>query len=49
MGAHNINRGRRLGLTGVQRFKSMLLEYEALRTKQGVPATFQAVYVYAEK
>ncbi len=49
MGAHNINRGRRLGLTGVQRFKSMLLEYEALRTKQGIPATFQAVYVYAEK
>lgn len=49
MGAHNINRGRRLGLTGVKRFKSMLLEYEALRTQQGIPATFEAVYVYAEK
>jgi predicted transcriptional regulator len=27
----------------------MLKSYELLRTPQGIPATFQAVYVYAEK
>lgn len=49
MGAHNMNQGRRLGLTGVQAFKGMLRAYEKLRTEQGIPATFQAVYVYAVK
>lgn len=49
MGAHNMNQGRRLGLTGVKSFKAMLKVYESLRTEQGVPATFQAVYVYAKK
>jgi len=49
MGAHNMNQGRRLGLTGVQAFKAMLNAYEALRTEQGIPATFQAIYVYADK
>jgi len=49
MGAHNMNRGRRLGLTGVQTFKAMLNTYECLRTEQGIPATFQAVYVSANK
>ncbi|MGB0237254.1 MAG: malonyl-ACP O-methyltransferase BioC [Cycloclasticus sp.] len=49
MGAHNMNRGRRVGLTGVHAFKAMLHAYEKLRTKQGVPATFEAVYVVANK
>jgi len=49
MGAHNMNQGRRLGLTGVQAFKTMLKAYETLRTGQGIPATFQAIYVYANK
>ncbi|ORU91176.1 MAG: malonyl-[acyl-carrier protein] O-methyltransferase BioC [Cycloclasticus sp. symbiont of Poecilosclerida sp. N] len=49
MGAHNLNQGRNLGLTGVRAYKSILNAYELLRTWQGIPATFQAVYVYARK
>ncbi|MEW5008126.1 malonyl-[acyl-carrier protein] O-methyltransferase BioC [Cycloclasticus sp. 46_83_sub15_T18] len=49
MGAHNINPGRNHGLTGVSAFKKMLAGYEGLRTEQGIPATFQALYGYARK
>jgi len=49
MGAHNVNKGRRKGLTGIQAFKSMLSAYERLRVAEGVPATYEAVYVYAQK
>jgi malonyl-CoA O-methyltransferase len=47
MGAHNINQGRNRGLTGVTAYKTMLNDYERLRSKKGIPATFQAVYVEA--
>lgn len=49
MGAHNMNQGRKQGLTGVTVYKAMLNAYENLRTKQGVPATFQAIYVEAQR
>lgn len=49
MGAHNINKGRKPGLTGVRGFKSMLDVYESRRTDKGIPATFQALYAYANK
>jgi len=49
MGAHNVNKGRRKGLTGIHAFKSMLLAYERLRVTEGIPATYEAVYVYAQK
>tara|TARA_R110002095_G_scaffold176331_4_gene153760 strand:- start:292 stop:1101 length:810 start_codon:yes stop_codon:yes gene_type:complete len=49
MGAHNINKGRKPGLTGVHGFKSMLDMYESRRTDKGIPATFQALYAYANK
>ncbi len=49
MGAHNMNQGRKLGLTGVTAYKAMLRAYEALRTDNGIPATFQAVYVEAKR
>lgn len=49
MGAHNINQGRQQGLTGVGAYKVMLSEYEKRRTRQGIPATFQAIYVSAYK
>jgi len=49
MGAHNMNVGRNHGLTGVSAYKRMLAAYEGLRTEQGIPATFQAVYAYARK
>ncbi|ORU93507.1 MAG: malonyl-[acyl-carrier protein] O-methyltransferase BioC [Cycloclasticus sp. symbiont of Bathymodiolus heckerae] len=49
MGAHNINQGRNKGLTGVGAFKAMLKKYEGLRVESGIPATYEAVYVYAKK
>jgi malonyl-CoA O-methyltransferase len=49
MGAHNINQGRNRGLTGVTAYKTMLNDYERLRSKKGIPATFQAVYVEARR
>ena len=49
MGAHNMNAGRNHGLTGISGYKRMLAAYENLRTEQGIPATFQAVYAYARK
>lgn len=49
MGAHNMNKGRNLGLTGVSGFKKMLAAYESMRTDKGIPATFQALYGYARK
>jgi malonyl-CoA O-methyltransferase len=49
MGAHNINSGRQHGLTGVDAYKKMIAAYEKLRTKEGVPATFEAIYAYANK
>ncbi|PCI68470.1 MAG: malonyl-[acyl-carrier protein] O-methyltransferase BioC [Piscirickettsiaceae bacterium] len=49
MGAHNINKGRQPGLTGVTAYKKMLNTYEALRTNKGIPATFQAIYASATK
>ena len=49
MGAHNINSGRQHGLTGVGAYKKMVDSYEKLRTKEGVPATFEAIYAYANK
>ena len=49
MGAHNINPGRNVGLTGVRGFKGMMQTYESTRTEKGIPATFQAVYGYAKK
>lgn len=49
MGAHNINQGRKKSLTGATVFRAMLKEYEVLRVVQGIPATYEAVYVYAKK
>ena len=49
MGAHNINSDRQHGLTGVGAYKEMIGSYEKLRTKEGIPATFEAIYAYANK
>ena len=47
LGAHNLNSGRHRGLTGKNRFKAMLNEYEILREEQGLPASFEVVYAHA--
>ena len=48
MGAHNMNKNRKRSLTGARAFKEMLATYEIMRTKKGIPATFEAVYCYAK-
>jgi malonyl-CoA O-methyltransferase len=44
IGAHNVNAGRSRGLTGRQGWQRMVQAYEALRTPQGLPATWEVVY-----
>lgn len=44
IGAHNASAGRHGGLTGKQRLRKMLSAYEAFRTGDRYPATFEVVY-----
>jgi malonyl-CoA O-methyltransferase len=44
IGAHNVNAGRARALTGRGRFQAMTAAYEAQRTPQGLPATWEIVY-----
>ena len=44
IGAHNVNAGRPRGLTGRRGWQQMLQAYEASRTPQGLPATWEVVY-----
>ena len=47
LGAHNLNRGRRRGMTGKGRLRKMQAAYEALRVEGKLPATFEVVYGHA--
>jgi malonyl-CoA O-methyltransferase len=47
IGAHNVNDGRRRGLTGRSAVQRMNAAYEKLRVPQGLPATWQVVYAVA--
>jgi malonyl-CoA O-methyltransferase len=49
IGAHNVNRGRRRGLTGKTTWQKAINCYEMLRTRGKLPATYQVVYGYAWK
>ncbi|MBD8494615.1 malonyl-ACP O-methyltransferase BioC [Pseudomonas syringae] len=49
LGAHNLNPGRATGLTGRERIRTLVQAYEAFRQPQGLPATYQAIYVVLEK
>lgn len=44
LGAQNRNPGRALGLTGPARLRALGKAYEAFRTPQGLPVTYQVVY-----
>ncbi|MEH6823103.1 MAG: malonyl-ACP O-methyltransferase BioC [Motiliproteus sp.] len=45
LGAHNLNPGRPIGLSGRERVKAFRSAYEALRDDQGkIPATYQVYY-----
>ncbi|MBC3237626.1 malonyl-ACP O-methyltransferase BioC [Pseudomonas lurida] len=49
LGAHNLNPGRRGGLTGRARIVALVQAYEQFRQAQGLPATYQVVYAVLEK
>ena len=49
IGAHNVTQGRRRGLTGKRAWQKAISRYEALRTGEKLPATFEVVYGHAWK
>lgn len=50
IGAHNVNQGRRKGLTGRRAWAEALSRYERLRDPDGrLPATYEVVYGHAWK
>ena len=49
LGAHNIARGRQRALTRRRDLRQMIAAYEALREPQGLPATYELLYVTAHK
>jgi malonyl-CoA O-methyltransferase len=48
IGANNINDTRQKGLQGKNKFKQMLNNYEQMRTKQGLPVTYEIIYIQAK-
>ena len=49
IGAHNVTRGRRPGLTGKAAWREVTSRYEKLRAGDQLPATFEVVYGHAWK
>jgi malonyl-CoA O-methyltransferase len=47
IGAHNMNAGQPNGLTGKSDWQRMEAQYETLRTQDGLPATYEVLYVVA--
>jgi len=47
IGAHNVTRGRRTGLTGRRSLEKMLATYEGFRHAGKLPATYEVVYGHA--
>lgn len=49
LGAHNVNAGQPEGLTGRARLLAFKNAYETFRTAQGLPATYDVIYLTAQK
>lgn len=49
LGAHNINAGKREGLTGRSRIAAFKAAYESYRDEQGLPATYEIFYLSVHK
>lgn len=47
LGAHNVNEGRRRGLTGKQAFKKVINAYELFRKEGLLPASYEVIYGHA--
>lgn len=49
IGAHNVNSGRRKTLTGKKRLEKVIQHYEAYRSNNKLPATYEVIYGHAWK
>jgi len=49
LGAHNINSGKPEGLTGRSRLLAFKTAYDIFRSAQGLPATYEIIYLTANK
>jgi malonyl-CoA O-methyltransferase len=49
IGAHNMNVGQARGLTGKSRWATLQKHYEQYRDSRGLPATYEMLYVIAQK
>lgn len=49
LGAHNVNRGRNSALTGRKHIEKLKAAYETCRQAQGLPASWEILYVVAER
>lgn len=47
LGAHNVNEGRRRGLTGKQAFQKVISAYEPFRKNGLLPASYEVIYGHA--
>jgi len=47
LGAHNVNTGRRRGLTGKQTFQKVIQAYEPFRQDGLLPASYEVIYGHA--
>lgn len=47
LGAHNVNSGRRRGLTGKQSFQQVINAYEDFRQNDVLPASYEVIYGHA--
>jgi malonyl-CoA O-methyltransferase len=49
LGAHNINTGKPEGLTGRARLFAFKTAYEIFRVAQGLPASYDVIYLTVQK
>jgi malonyl-CoA O-methyltransferase len=49
LGAHNVNQGRRRGLTGKKLMKDVIAAYEKFRTADQLPASYEVVFGHGWK
>ncbi len=49
IGAHNVAQGRRQGLMGREKWQKVIDNYETLRSKGKLPATYEVIYGHAWK
>lgn len=49
LGAHNINQGRKRGMTGKRQFQALINAYERFRENGELPATYDVMYLRLQK